>query len=235
MISKNIENVKQQVARAAFLSGKSLQDIQIVYVTKYAKIEDVIELIRLGYYSIGENRLQEINRKKNILNDVFAKEVMDKIQWHFIGHLQSNKARQVADFAYLVQSVDSFKIADKLNKAALDNKKKIDILIQVNIASEDAKSGISFSQTEDFFKNIAVFRELNIKGIMAIGPYYDDPEDSRPGFKAAKACFDKVNGFLTRNAYPEMEILSMGMSHDYVVAIEEGANMVRIGSAVFGG
>jgi pyridoxal phosphate enzyme (YggS family) len=235
MLSKNIEAVLTKIEDTARQAGKNPAGIKVVFVTKYAEIEDVAEAVRLGYVDIGENRLQEIKRKKQLLKGLLSAEQLDKIRWHFIGHLQTNKAADVASFAYLIQSVDSLRLADKLNQAALKKNKTLDILVQINIGGEQAKSGIIFENLEDNFKNILEFPNLNIKGLMGIGPYYEDPEQSRPGFKKVKDCFDRLNEYLGQQDLPLMEILSMGMSHDYTVAIEEGANMVRIGSAIFGG
>jgi pyridoxal phosphate enzyme (YggS family) len=235
MLSDKIKLVLKQIEKAARSVGKSSDQIKIVFVTKYAKIEDVAKAVNLGYLDIGENRLQEINRKKQLLKNLLSADELEKIRWHFIGHLQTNKAANVAEFAHLIQSVDSLRLAKKLDLAAAKLNRKLDILIQINIGAEDAKSGIIFENLDENFKQIITLSNLDIKGLMGIGPYFEDPEQSRQGFAQVKLAYDRLNNHLKDQDIPPMEILSLGMSHDFMVAIEEGANMVRIGSAIFGG
>ena len=234
-LNQRLESIKKEISLATAAAGANPENVSIVCVVKYAAIEDVIELIKLGYYDIAENYVQEVNRKRGLLKNALAEEQFDKINWHFIRHLQTNKAAQAMQFAQLIQSVDSLRLAKRINQLAAQTNRKVDILIQLNISDEKSKFGLVFSQAEALFQELLKLSNLNIKGLMGLGPLVEDPEDSRPGFKQLKLCFDKMNDYLANTEYPRMSILSMGMSNDYIIALQEGSNMIRIGSAIFGG
>lgn len=235
ILNKRLEEIKSKINLAAAMAGTNPADVRIVCVTKYAEIQDVIEIIKLGYCDIAENYLQSINRKRLQLQAALSPAQFDQINWHFIGHLQRNKAAEVMQFARLIQSVDSLRLASKINEIAAKADKKADILMQLNISDEKSKFGIGFSDAEELFQELLKLPYLNLKGLMGIGSLVQDPEESRSGFKQLKLCFDKMNAYLTQRECPRMPILSMGMSNDYVVALQEGSNMIRVGSAIFGG
>ncbi|MBU1044889.1 MAG: YggS family pyridoxal phosphate-dependent enzyme [Candidatus Omnitrophica bacterium] len=234
-LKQRIELIKNEINQAVICSQTSADKARIVCVTKYAKIEDVIDIIKLGYYDIAENYLQEVNRKMPLLKQALSPEQFSLINWHFIGHLQRNKAEAVIDFSQLIQSVDSLRLAQRINQIAAKLNRKVNILVQVNISAEESKFGIGFSDAEKLFFEILKLENINIQGVMGIGPLVADPEDSRPGFKQLKIFYDKINQALSITEYPLMSVLSMGMSSDYIVALQEGSTMVRIGSAIFKG
>ncbi|MFH1061604.1 MAG: YggS family pyridoxal phosphate-dependent enzyme [Candidatus Omnitrophota bacterium] len=234
-LNQRIELIKKQIIPAALKAGTNPDNVCIVCVTKYAEIEDVISVIKLGFYDIAENYLQEANRKRELLKAALSLAQFERINWHFIGHLQRNKAAEVMEFARLIQSVDSLRLAKRISEIAGKADKPANILVQVNIAEEKAKFGAAFSEVEKLLPEILKLPYLNIQGFMGIGPLFADPEDSRVGFRQLKLCFDKMNDYLSQTEYPQMSILSMGMSNDYKIALEEGSNMIRIGSAIFGG
>lgn len=235
MLSQRIDSLKKEINSAAAISGTCADDVHIICVTKYAKMEDVIDVIKLGYFDIGENRFQEANRKRALLKEALTAEQFNSINWHFIGHLQRNKAADVMEFAHLIQSVDSLRLARRIDEVAVKLNKKADILLQIKISDEESKFGVAFSEIDELVEEVLKLSHVNIKGFMGIGPYVEDPEESRSGFKQLRACFDNMNKLLKEKSYPQMSILSMGMSNDYTVALEEGSNMIRIGSAIFGG
>src|SRR4030095_15432653 len=196
-----------------------LLNITLVAVSKTKPIEDILELYNLGHRDFGENYVQELAEKAEMLpND---------IRWHFIGHLQSNKVKSIVSFIYLIHGVDSLKLLKEINKQAEKNKRVIDCLLQVHIAQEEAKFG--FDEAELFGLDLKQFSKVRIKGLMGMASLTDDVNKIRIEFKSLKILSEKLK---TQN--PELAILSMGMSADYTIAIEEGSNMVRIGSLLFG-
>jgi PLP dependent protein len=235
ILNERLEIIKKQINSAAAIAGTNPDDVRIVCVTKYAEIQDVIDIIKLGYYDIAENYLQSINKKRLQLQTALSPAQFERINWHFIGHLQRNKAAEVMQFARLIQSVDSLRLASQINQIAANADKRVDILMQLNISAEKSKFGIGFLEAEKLFQELLKLPYINLKGLMGIGPLVENPEESRAGFKQLKLYFDKMNAYLSNREYPRMPILSMGMSNDFVVALQEGSNMIRIGSAIFGG
>lgn len=234
-LKQKIELIKNEIHETVAGTKTNPDNVRIICVTKYAKIEDVISIIKLGYYNIAENYLQEVSRKKELLKSVLSLEQFEKINWHFIGHLQRNKAAEVIKFASLIQSVDSLRLAERIDQIAAKTEEKVNILIQVDISNEESKFGISFLDLEELLDKVLKLPNLKIQGLMGIGPLVEDPEASRIGFKQLKFYFDKMNVYLQNNKYPRMTTLSMGMSNDYKIALQEGSTMIRIGSAIFGG
>ncbi|MBU1087791.1 MAG: YggS family pyridoxal phosphate-dependent enzyme [Candidatus Omnitrophica bacterium] len=234
-LKQRVQSIENEIKQTLVCAGSKSDKAQIVCVTKYAEIEAVIEIIKLGYYDIAENYLQEVNRKILLLKKALSPEQIARINWHFIGHLQRNKAADVIKFAQLIQSVDSLRLARRIDQIAAKENIAVNILVQVNISAEESKFGISFSAAEKLVKEILKLPNINILGLMGIGPLVEDPEDSRPGFKRLKLFFDKINQDLSETEYPLMSVLSMGMSNDYKIAVQEGSTMVRIGSAIFKG
>ena len=196
-----------------------LSNITLVAVSKTKPVEDILELYNLGHRDFGENYVQELAKK--------AEQLPNDIRWHFIGHLQSNKVKSIVSFIYLIHGIDSLKLLTEIDKQAEKNKRIIDCLLQVHIAQEETKFG--FDEDELFGLDLKQFPNVRIKGLMGMASLTDDINNIRVEFKSLKILFEKLK---TQN--PELSILSTGMSADYKVAIEEGSNMVRIGSLLFG-
>ena len=196
-----------------------LLNITLVAVSKTKPIEDILELYNLGHRDFGENYVQELAEK--------AEKLPTDIRWHFIGHLQTNKVKSIVPFIYLIHGVDSLKLLKEIDKQAEKNKRVIDCLLQVHIAQEETKFG--FDETELLNSELKQFSNVRIKGLMGMASLTDDINKIRIEFKSLKILFEKLK---TQNL--ELSILSMGMSADYKIAIEEGSNMVRIGSLLFG-
>jgi len=196
-----------------------LSKITLVAVSKTKPIENIRELYDLGHRDFGENYVQELVEK--------AEQLPKDIRWHFIGHLQTNKVKSIVPFIYLIHGVDSLKLLKEIDKQAEKNKRVIDCLLQVHIAQEETKFG--FDETELLNLELKQFLNVRIKGLMGMASLTDDMNKIRIEFKFLKTLFEKL-----KNQNPELSILSMGMSADYKIAIEEKSNMVRIGSLFFG-
>lgn len=196
-----------------------LSDITLVAVSKTKPIEDILELYNLGHRDFGENYVQELVEK--------AEQLPKDIRWHFIGHLQTNKVKLIIPFIYLIHGVDSLKLLKEIDKQAEKNKRVIDCLLQVHIAQEETKFG--FDETELLNLELKQFLNVRIKGLMGMASLTDDVNKIRIEFKYLKTLFEKL-----KTSNPELSILSIGMSADYRIALEEGSNMVRIGSLLFG-
>lgn len=196
-----------------------LSNITLVAVSKTKPNEDILELYELGHRDFGENYVQELVEKVGKLpND---------IRWHFIGHLQTNKVKFITPFVYLIHGVDSLRVLKEINKQAEKNKRVIDCLLQVHIAQEETKFG--FNEDELSSLDLKQFTNVRVKGLMGMASLTDDTNKIRIEFKFLKTLFEKL-----RTQNPELTILSTGMSADYKIALEEGSNMVRIGSLIFG-
>lgn len=212
-IKGNLQEIKEKIPEGVLL----------VAVTKTRSVEEINEAIRLGITDIGENKVQEILEKYDSVSSV---------RWHLIGHLQTNKVKQIIDKVYLIHSVDSFHLATEINKRAAQAGIMMRILIQVNAAEEESKFGIPSGDTEALIRDIlAQCPQLIIQGLMFIAPF-DDPQNVRGYFSDVKRQFDQLKKI--KHPGLDFQVLSMGMSNDYEVAIEEGANLVRVGSAIFG-
>ena len=199
--------------------------VTLVAVSKTKSVEEIKELYDLGQKDFGENYVQEVTEKQAQLpND---------IRWHFIGHLQSNKVKQITSFIHLIQSVDSLKLLQEINKQGKKNDRVIDCLLQVHIAQEETKFGLDESELNDLLNNsISQYQNIRICGLMGMASLTDDMKKVRSEFKYLRSIFEKHAKLQTSNF--KLQTLSMGMSSDYFVAIEEGSNMVRIGSLIFG-
>lgn len=197
-------------------------------VTKTVAPQQIREAYAAGLRCFGENRVQEFVSKFGALKD------LSDAEWHMIGHLQTNKAAKAAELFAHVDSVDSFRLAQKLNSAAADLGKKQSVLIEINIAGESAKSGLAPDSAElgQLLKAAPELSSLEIRGLMTIPPYNENPEQSRPYFRKMRTQFERI----ASQQFPRvrMEVLSMGMSHDFEIAIEEGSSCVRVGTAIFG-
>ncbi|SHM07708.1 hypothetical protein SAMN05660826_00159 [Caldanaerovirga acetigignens] len=223
-IKKNIETLRLRVKEAAEKSGRREEDIKIVAVTKTVMPETIQVAVDYGLTILGENRVQEAQRKIGL--------VKGDVSWHMIGHLQKNKAKYAVRLFSMIQSVDSYELAVEIDKRAGKLGKVMDVLVQVNIGKEETKFGAEYEETPELIKKISELENIRVKGLMAIAPFKEDPEDVRPFFKKMRELFLKLKDLRLKNV--EMEFLSMGMTHDFHVAIEEGANMIRIGSGIFG-
>ena len=199
--------------------------VTLVAVSKTKSVEEIKELYDLGQKDFGENYVQEVTEKQSQLpND---------IRWHFIGHLQSNKVKQITSFIHLIQSVDSLKLLQEINKQGKKNDRVIDCLLQVHIAQEETKFGLDENELNDLLNNsISQYQNIRICGLMGMASLTDDMEKVKSEFKYLRSIFEKHAKLQTSNF--KLQTLSMGMSSDYFIAIEEGSNMVRIGSLIFG-
>jgi len=214
---EKIQKVKERIKLAAIKSGREAEDITLIAVSKMHSVEEINEVVSLGLTNLGENKVQELNSKYDQIQNV---------NWHLIGHLQTNKVKQIVDKVCLIHSVDSFHLAQEIDKRCKEIGKIQDILIQVNAACEESKFGIKKEETLPLCDEIIKYcSNIRVRGLMHIAPAADNPEDVRKYFKEVKDIYDKM---------PYADILSMGMSGDFEIAIEEGANMIRIGTLIFG-
>lgn len=225
MICKNLEIIMERIEKAAIKSGRAKDDIVLVAVSKTFPAEKIVEAYNCGQRVFGENRVQEALKKIEGLRDKF-----EDIEFHMIGHLQTNKVRYLKNNFSLIHSVDRIELAELINKYAKKNGLTQDILIQVNIAEEPQKSGVLLKDYDRLVEFVLSCDNLKLKGLMMIPPLVDDAEVNRPFFAKMNELFLKTNDRYNI----QMDYLSMGMSDDFEIAIEEGANMVRIGSAIFG-
>lgn len=222
-IAENIREVLEQVRLGAVKANRAPAEIEVIAVTKTVPVHRIQEAVAAGIKKLGENRVQELMDKFPLLEGV---------EWHLIGHLQTNKVKYIPDKVTLVHSLDRLSLAEELNRRMLACGRVMDVLVQVNVAGEDTKHGIAPEETVSFIDTVRKFPGIRIKGLMTIGPYVEDPENVRPVFRQLRMLAEKVKTI----DFPgvEMKHLSMGMSNDYRVAVEEGATLVRIGSAIFG-
>lgn len=221
VISKNLKEIRMRMERAAAKRGVSSEEILLVAVTKTVAPETIKVAYTLGIKDFGENRVQEALPKIKLLPE--------SIRWHFIGHLQSNKVKNVLPVFELIHSLDSIKLAGVIQKEGEKQNKKVNVLLQVNIGEEESKFGFKYEEVKDALEELVAYRNLKVLGLMTIAPFLPDPEEVRPYFRRLYQMFKsiKIPGI-------EMKYLSMGMSNDFEVAIEEGANIVRLGTALFG-
>ncbi|HHT9110399.1 MAG TPA: YggS family pyridoxal phosphate-dependent enzyme [Candidatus Brocadiaceae bacterium] len=224
-IKENLEQVKQNIARAAQKAGKRPEDIVLVMATKTVDPERIREAILAGGQIIGENKVQEALKKYEVLKN-------ERVRWHFIGHLQTNKVKDVLKFAYMIHSVDRLSLVEKLDQRLQHEGRSLDILIQVNTSYEESKYGIAPEEAVSLVRQAAKYETLNILGLMTIGLFTRDEIKIRKCFKLLKEISDKIVKEDIHRV--RMKYLSMGMSNDYQIAIEEGGNMVRVGTAIFG-
>lgn len=224
-IETNVAWVREEIKKAALRAGVDPAGITLVAATKMNGAQEVRRAITAGVDACGENKVQELVQKN-------AEDAYHGRPLHFIGHLQRNKVRQVVGTADVIQSLDSVRLAEEINKAAEGLKIKQKVLVEVNIGGEDSKSGVLPSALPDFLKALCAFGHIAVEGLMTITPLEEDPEKSRPYFAQMRQLFLDMQGKKYDNV--SMKYLSMGMSGDFACAIEEGANMVRVGTAIFG-
>ncbi|MGB4438073.1 MAG: YggS family pyridoxal phosphate-dependent enzyme [Sedimentibacter sp.] len=224
-IKENIELILKRTADAARRSGREPEDITVIAVSKTVDSIRAREAVESGISDLGENRVQELMNKYEQLSDL-------NIKWHMIGHLQKNKVKYIIDKAELIHSVENLELANEINKRAAQNNLTANILIELNIGEEESKFGINEENVYDFVKSMEQFDNIKVLGLMTVAPYCENPEDIRWVFRKMKEIFDKIALMNLKNT--DMKYLSMGMTNDFEIAIEEGSNIVRIGTAIFG-
>lgn len=224
-IEQRLAHIKNEIRMAALACDRNPETVELVAVSKRKSSNAVEAAIKAGVTLLGENYIQEAMDKIDTIGPCPA-------TWHFIGHLQSNKARFAVKYFDLIHTVDSLKLAKEINKQAAKINKRQDILLQVNIADEASKSGATATHVPALVRDIAALEHVHLIGLMGMPPFFDDPEGARPYFKAMASLSDAIK----KENIPGIDLkhLSMGMSGDFKVAIEEGATMVRIGTAIFG-
>lgn len=223
-IRGNLNKINEEIKLCAEKCGRKAEDVLLCAVSKTRTPEEINIAIDAGVTDIGENKVQEIMDKFDAVKPV---------KWHMIGHLQTNKVKYIIDKVSMIHSVDSYKLAAEINKRAAQHGLVMDILLQVNSAEEESKFGITTDETEKLIKEILdTCENIRIRGLMCIAPYADDPEDIKVYFEDVKKQYDEFG----KIDHPRLDFkyLSMGMSHDFPVAIEAGSNLVRVGSAIFG-
>ncbi|MDJ0783419.1 MAG: YggS family pyridoxal phosphate-dependent enzyme [Desulfosarcinaceae bacterium] len=224
-MANRLQQIRDRIAEAALSVGRTSDSVRLVAVSKTMPAERVRDAIQAGVTILGENYIQEAREKFNALYDLGA-------SWHFIGHLQSNKAKYAVRIFDLIHSVDSLKLATVINKEAAKRDKIQEILIQVNLSGEATKSGLSADGVAPLLDAIGGLTHIRIRGLMTMPPFFDDPDRARPFFEELSALRDRLGRQPTANA--DLTELSMGMTGDFEVAIAAGATLVRIGTAIFG-
>lgn len=216
-IKQNIDNIRKESNRQEY--------VNLMAVTKTVDVDKVLEAIDAGITDIGENKPQELARKYEVIGD--------RVRYHLIGTLQTNKVKYIIDKAYMIHSLDRISLCEEIQKRAEKIDKEINCLVQVNISKEESKHGLAEEFVIDFVKNVSTnYKNIHIKGLMTMAPFIDAEEEIRKVFKSLKNLSLKINDLNLPNV--EMDTLSMGMSHDYKIAIEEGATIVRVGTSIFG-
>jgi PLP dependent protein len=223
-ISENLKRVRERIEKAASRAKRNVEDIKLVAVAKGVSAESIIEAAGLNVYAFGENYAQEFRDK----HDLVEKSIGRKVEWHFIGRLQRNKVKYL-DGVSLIHSLDCTSVAQEINKRAEKVGTNIPVLIEVNIGEEAVKGGINFRRVDDFLAELSSFPRIEVNGLMTMLPLFDNPEMARPYSRKLRELRDRL-----QERFPKLRELSMGMSGDFEVAIEEGATIVRIGTAIFG-
>lgn len=228
MLRENLRAVRENMEKAAVKSGRALNDITLIGVTKTISPDRIQELERLGVKDFGENKVQELLNKYSVISPSGG----EPVNWHLIGHLQRNKVKYIMDKVTLIHSVDSQRLAIEINRRALEMDIIKDILVEVNVGEEASKQGISVDGVSEFVKELLPLTGVRVQGLMTVAPYVENPADNRELFRKMFQLFVDINENILNNK--PMSFLSMGMTNDYMVAIEEGANMVRVGTGIFG-
>jgi PLP dependent protein len=232
-IRDNVARVQERIATACRRAGRSREEVRLLAASKNVPPERIREAYEAGLRDFGENRVQEAGAKRPALADL-------TVTWHLIGHLQSNKAKAARELFHWVQSLDSFHLAERLHRAApcpsaplrAGSGDRLTVLLEVNLGGELAKSGVQESEVLDLARRIGELETLELRGLMLVPPYFENPEETRPFFSRLRKLAKVVHSASLPNV--RMDELSMGMSHDLETAIEEGATLVRVGTAIFG-
>jgi len=223
-IKNNLEIINKKIKKAALKANRNPEEIKLVAVTKTATMGQIEEAINAGVKIIGENRVHDAKEKYKILTA--------GIEWHLIGHLQTNKVKYAVEIFNCIHSVDSIKLAQEIDKRSKQFGKIMDVLVEVNVSGEESKYGIKPEEVKPFIKNISEFLRIKVRGLMTIAPIVKDKEEVRPYFRKLRELSKEIKSKNIENV--KMDYLSMGMTKDFEIAIEEGANMVRIGRGIFG-
>lgn len=224
MVKENLAKVEENVRQACIRAGRAESEVTLIAVSKTKPVEMIEEAIACGKKEFGENKAQELKEKYEILPK--------DLQWHFIGHLQTNKIKYILGRTCLIHSVDSFHLAEAIEKECVKRQLEVDILIEVNVAQEASKFGLKLEDTLELVENVSKLPHLHIRGLMTIAPYVENPEENRNIFRQLKQLSVDIKTKNIDNV--DMSVLSMGMTNDYQVAIEEGATHVRVGTGIFG-
>ncbi|NMB27599.1 MAG: YggS family pyridoxal phosphate-dependent enzyme [Tissierellia bacterium] len=224
MIKDNLLIIEENIEKALQRSGRIGEKVHLIAVTKTVEVDRINQALELGLKNIGENRVQELVKKYDIIGN--------RANYHMIGHLQTNKVRNIIDKVCLIHSLDRLSLAKELNKRAKKQDLIMDVLIQVNVAEEESKYGLKVDEVIPFLEKILKYDNIKVKGLMTIAPFVKDPEEIRWVFRDLR----KLSEVISSKGYEgvKMEFLSMGMTNDYEIAIEEGSNMIRIGTGLFG-
>lgn len=224
-IKENIQVIKENIKLSSEKSNRNLDDITLLGVTKTVESDAICEAINCGITDIGENKPQELSRKYDIIGD--------KVRWHLIGTLQTNKVKYIIDKVYMIHSLDRESLCEEIQKRAENIGRNINCLVQVNISKEDSKHGLDKENVIDFIKNTATnYKNIKIKGLMTMAPFTEDREQIRNVFRQLKELSLEIKNLNIEGV--SMDELSMGMSNDYDIAIEEGSTIVRVGTSIFG-
>ncbi|PYV12299.1 MAG: YggS family pyridoxal phosphate-dependent enzyme [Acidobacteria bacterium] len=222
---ENIGHVRERIANACRRAGRRPEEVKLVAVSKTVPPDLIRRAFEAGLRDFGENRVQEANAKRPALSDL-------TVTWHMVGHLQSNKAKLARELFHVVHSVDSLRLAQKLDQAAVCSDDKLPVLLQVNLGDELTKSGAREEEIGQLAEQVGRLRTLELRGLMVLPPFFEDPEQARPSFRRLRELAKSLEALNLPNV--SIQGLSMGMSHDFEIAIEEGATIVRIGTAIFG-
>ncbi len=225
MIEENLKKVHENIIAACEKANRSVDEITLIDVSKTKPVSMIEECIKCGEKDFGENKVQEMCDKMEILKD-------QKINWHLIGHLQRNKVKYIIGKAKLIHSVDSVRLAKQIEQESAKKNLITDILLEVNVANEESKFGFQLNEVKENLKIISEFAHVRVKGLMTVAPYTPNPEENRKYFSQLHDLYVDINQENIDNV--SMTILSMGMTNDYQIAIEEGATMVRVGTGIFG-
>lgn len=223
-IAYNIKSVQERIVAACERSGRNPLDVTLIAVSKTKPVEDIRYAMSAGMAYFGENKVQELTGKMD--------EIKEPLHWNMIGHLQKNKVKYIVGRVDLIHSVDSVALASQIQKEAQKKQVHVDVLIEVNVSGEESKFGVTPQNLEQTVREIATFPDVRVKGLMTVAPFTEDPEENRPYFRKLRDLAVDIAGKSIDNV--AMNILSMGMTGDFEIAVEEGATMVRVGTAIFG-
>ncbi|BBF42245.1 pyridoxal phosphate enzyme, YggS family [Lachnospiraceae bacterium KM106-2] len=224
MVKENLKEVESRIENACKRAGRSRDEVTLIAVSKTKPVSMIREVMDAGVKEFGENKVQELSSK--------LEEIKEPLHWHLIGHLQRNKVKYIVDKVALIHSVDSYRLAEQINKEAEKYNIIVKILIEVNIAKEDTKFGVMEEEVEPLLTQISKLEHVKVCGLMTIAPFVENPEENRVHFRELRKLQVDIKNKNIDNI--SMDILSMGMTNDYEIAIEEGATMVRVGTGIFG-
>lgn len=224
MIAENMKNVRAKIEEACVRSNRALEDVTLITVSKTKPVALLHEAYEAGSRDFGENKVQELLDK--------IPQMPEDVRWHMIGHLQRNKVKYIVDKVYLIHSVDSIRLAEEISKEAVKKQVTVNILVEVNVAQEESKFGTTTEEAVSLVEAISKLPGIHIKGLMTIAPYVEDEEENRIIFRKLRQLSVDINSKNIDNI--SMSVLSMGMTGDYRVAVEEGATYVRVGTGIFG-